>query len=121
MKKLTAYYFLLFWCAAVCKPLTIWLANGMAHAWFNQQHIEIVHEHQGENHVHTELGKAGNHDVPQPKNSTIKTEDITLFSKTFDCTLGVNDHVVIPINDAYCSTRLPLISLVVPLPPPWQS
>lgn len=58
MKSPAAYYLLLLYAFIVCKPLLPWLSDGLAHAFWERNHIATVHQHRGKSHVHNELKEA---------------------------------------------------------------
>jgi hypothetical protein len=58
MKHVSAYYLLLLYAVAICRPVFPLLNDVLAHAFWNAEHLVTVHAHQGTNHVHYELKEA---------------------------------------------------------------
>lgn len=66
MKSAAAYYLILLYAVAVCKPFLPVVSDFLAHTFWNAEHIEAVHHTHGANHVHYELKEA----AKQEKEST---------------------------------------------------
>ncbi len=58
MKSTTAYYLILLYAVAVCKPFLPLVNDFLAHHFWNAAHIETVHHSHGASHVHNELKAA---------------------------------------------------------------
>lgn len=55
MKTIVAYYFIIFYSVAVCKPVLPLITDYLGHTLWHQKHINTVHHDNGDNHVHYEL------------------------------------------------------------------
>jgi hypothetical protein len=111
LQKITAYYLFLFYAAAVCKPLSVWLADALAHGAFEHQHMTGVHHHQGKDHVHFQMNKAANDDAPEQKSTAPNTSFIESLSRI--------DRFV--TTNHFRRNRLQVFAgfLQAPFPPPW--
>jgi hypothetical protein len=74
MKRTVAYYFLLLYTIAACKPVLPVIKDVVAHAFWNAKHVATVHQHDGDHHVHSEVNKVAAQDhedqnTPTPKAS----------------------------------------------------
>jgi hypothetical protein len=58
MKSIPAYYLLLLYTVAICRPVFPLLNDYLAHTFWTAEHLVTVHQHQGTNHVHYELKEA---------------------------------------------------------------
>lgn len=63
MKYPSAYYLLLLYTISICKPLLPLVSDVLAHTFWQTNHISAVHQHQGKNHLHDELGEAAKQDT----------------------------------------------------------
>jgi hypothetical protein len=66
MKSVSAYYLLLLYTVAICRPVIPLLNDYLAHAFWNAEHLVTVHQHQGTNHVHYELKEAAEKGNTEP-------------------------------------------------------
>lgn len=55
MKSVAAYYLILLYAVAVCKPFLPLVKDTLAHTFWSAAHFEQVHHTHGANHVHHEL------------------------------------------------------------------
>lgn len=117
MKKLTAYYLILLYACSLSKPVAVWFADVMAHAYTGHQHLKAVHREGGRDHVHYQMNKAAKDDAPEQKTATPKNnEDVTVpsFVESLLCMDGFvkNEH------SSFKATQLPAVFLSIQLPPP---
>lgn len=116
MKKIFAYYLLLLYTASLCKPFTIWFSDAMAHVYFSKQHT-VVHQHNGDSHVHEEIGKAAKEDAPQEKKSAVKAQEDISFLHSINYTFLPSSIVLKTYHPAF-DDALPEIFADISLPPP---
>ncbi|MBE7170107.1 MAG: hypothetical protein INR73_05925 [Williamsia sp.] len=116
MKSATAYYLLLIYLAASCKPLTIWVSDLMAHAFFEQEHLTTMHHQQGKDHVHYQIAKTAGEDGQEKSTPLVKmTDDIYL---PVQYRFPLYNHVGGINYNGFHSINLPFITLSIQLPPP---
>lgn len=74
MKTTAAYYLLLLYIFAICKPVLPLVQDELAHIFWNAEHIATVHHHHGDHHAEDEIAKAAqdedNNKVPQTSKTT---------------------------------------------------
>jgi hypothetical protein len=75
VKLTVAYYFLLLYTIAACKPVLPMIKDVVAHAFWNAKHVATVHQHDGGHHVHTEISKAAAEEQEKKDTSTSKASD----------------------------------------------
>lgn len=66
MKSTTAYYLLILYTLALCKPVLPLLQDKLAHSLWQTEHLSTVHTHQGDHHAAEEMMEAG-HDENNDK------------------------------------------------------
>ena len=66
MKSTTAYYLLIFYTLALCKPVLPLLQDGLAHSFWQTEHLSTVHSHHGMHHAAEEMAEAA-HDENNDK------------------------------------------------------
>ncbi len=55
MRNTTAYYLLIFYTFALCKPVVPLLIDKIAHIFWQTEHIASVHHHHGNHHTEQEI------------------------------------------------------------------
>jgi hypothetical protein len=84
MKSTLAYYLLLLYTVAICRPFFPLLNDYLAHTFWTAEHLVTVHQHQGTNHVHYELKESaekGNQE--QAAGATFETFSVHLLPENF--------------------------------------
>lgn len=71
MKSASAYYLILLYTVAVCKPFLPLVNDFLAHTFWNAAHVEAVHHTHGSNHVHYELKEAAKQEKQDTKANKI--------------------------------------------------
>lgn len=71
MKSASAYYLILLYAVAVCKPFLPSVNDWLAHTFWNAAHLETVHHTHGSNHVHYELKEAAKQEKGDTASSVI--------------------------------------------------
>ncbi len=75
MKSDIAYYLLILYVLAICKPLMPLVHDVLAHNFWKAQHIATVHNHNGEHHAEEEIAKEMEDEHNNAVPSTSKTSD----------------------------------------------
>lgn len=75
MKPTVAYYLLLLYTIAACKPVLPLIKDAVAHAFWNVDHLASVHQHDGNHHVHSEINKASTQDGEEQNTPTSKASE----------------------------------------------
>jgi hypothetical protein len=115
MKHPLAYYLLLLYTLAVFKPLLPAVRDGLAHVFWEHQHLNVVHHQHGTNHLDAELKEAAQDTTDS---TTLKnTEPVSLH-------LGAQYHVDFaysksPVPQSYDHAGTVLYTfLEIHIPPP---
>lgn len=87
MKNTAAYYLLLLYTIAICKPVLPLVLDEISHIFWKAEHIATVHLHHGDNHAEEEFATA-THDEENNK--------VPLTSKTSE---AVSIHIF--VQDSY--------------------
>ncbi len=74
MKSSKAYYLLIFYALAMCKPILPLVQDEIAHIFWKAHHISTVHHHHGDHHAEEELTTA-THEEQSNKNPASKTSE----------------------------------------------
>ncbi len=83
MKTTAAYYLLLLYLFAICKPVLPLVQDDLAHIFWKTEHIATVHHHHGDHHAEEEVATAA-HDEENNK--------VPLTSKTSE---PVSIHIIV--------------------------
>ena len=75
MKTTAAYYFLVLYTLAVCKPILPFVQDELAHIFWKAKHLATVHHHHGDHHAEKEVAKAAHHEHPDKHPATTKTSE----------------------------------------------
>ncbi len=68
MKNVSAYYLLLLYSLATCKPILPFINDFFAHTFLKTNHIKSVHHDHGDDHVHYEYLDIENENGKEQKN-----------------------------------------------------
>lgn len=71
MKSASAYYLILLYAVAVCKPFLPLVNDFLAHHFWNAAHLEAVHHTHGADHVHYELKEAAKQERGEAAGSAV--------------------------------------------------
>ena len=84
MKSNTAYYLLILYTLALCKPLLPLVQDELAHIFWKAEHISTVHHHHGDHHAEEEIAEAAHEEKNNTNPATSKTSQpvsIHLFNQ----------------------------------------
>jgi hypothetical protein len=97
MKSATAYYLLLFYSLAICKPVLPLVSDFLAHSLWQTHHLKTVHHQHGREHVHYELVKAASEE---------QNENTSLPSKSAE---PVSVHIPVNIFQEFSFSSIPIV------------
>lgn len=117
MKSASAYYLLLFYITAMCKPVLPVAKDMLAHIFWEAQHISTVHHQNGKDHLHHELIDTSNKNKTEPASPLKISEPVSvhiLLQNTFDFTL------LVIVEKEYSDRSYVLLNPIVEMniPPP---
>ncbi len=75
MKTTAAYYLLLIYFTAMCKPVIPLVNDFLAHTFWKTEHVITVHHENGKNHLHYELKKASDQDSKDGNSTSPKSSE----------------------------------------------
>jgi hypothetical protein len=75
VKTTAAYFFLLFYTLAICKPILPVVKDNLAHIFWKSKHIATVHLYHGEHHAGEELAEAALEESGEKKPVTSKISE----------------------------------------------
>ena|GEM_PF-1311421 len=87
-KHILAKVLLLLYLSAVCRPVLPVLADGLAHILWYDRHVQTVHAHNGQSHVHYEVLSALSDDGHNDKHSS------SAPSQSFKCNDFLSAHLI---------------------------
>ena len=78
MKSTSAYYLLLFYTFALCKPVLPLIQDKLAHAFQEVHHLSTIHQHQGANHVDSAVAEAAQEQGNGSDSATKSAEPVSI-------------------------------------------
>lgn len=117
MKFTVAYYLLLFYAAAMLKPVMPLISDFLAHRFAHEHHMATVHHHHGENHVHEELAAAADEqdEKQQPKQKMpdpVSVHTLVINNFEFYTWLPASEYNIDPCPEI----SKPLLQIIIPPP-----
>jgi hypothetical protein len=80
MKNVAAYYLLIFYGLAVCKPVLPLVHDMFAHAFWQAEHIATVHVHHGALHAESEMADGSHEHGDQNTSITQTAEPVSIHT-----------------------------------------
>lgn len=74
MKYTSAYYLLLLYTLALCKPVLPLIQDQLAHTFREAQHISTIHQHYGAHHAESAIAEAAQ-EQSNSSSASIKTSE----------------------------------------------
>lgn len=87
VKSNPAYYLLILYTLAMCKPVLPLIQDELAHIFLKAEHIATVHHHHGDDHAEEAIAEAAHEEKNDTNPATSKTSEpvsIHLFSQLID-------------------------------------
>ena len=75
MKTVAAYFFLLLYTLAMCKPVLPLVQDNLAHIFWKAKHLATVHHHHGDHHAEEEVAEAEHAEHADKQPATSKTSE----------------------------------------------
>lgn len=75
MKTTTAYYLLLLYTFALCKPILPLIQDEVAHTFWKAEHLATVHQHHGDQHAEEEIAEAEHEEDTDKHPATTKISE----------------------------------------------
>jgi len=116
MKTVPAYYLLLLYLVVICKPIIPVASDLIAHMFWKEQHISIVHHEKGKDHLHNELIDNNSEDsVPENSLKYSEPASVHLITETIP---GFSYPFPFVITNSGLSCDLLYHTKDIPIPPP---
>lgn len=75
MKSNTAYYLIILYTLAMCKPILPLIQDELAHLFWQAEHMATVHHHHGDHHAEEEIAEAAHEEENDKSPTTTKTSE----------------------------------------------
>jgi hypothetical protein len=118
VKTTAAYYFLLFYTLALCKPILPLLQDELAHVFWKAQHLATVHHHHGDHHAEIEVAVAGKEENGDRQPPTTKTSEPVSVHIVIELLYGFSQVTIHKQQFALTICNVSTISLDKYYPPP---
>jgi hypothetical protein len=118
VKTTAAYYFLLFYTLAVCKPILPLVQDELAHIFWKAQHLATVHHHHGDHHAQEEVAEAEHEENGDKHPATIKTSEPVSVHIVIEIYYGISQLTIHKQQFAQTICNVATVSLDKYYPPP---
>ena len=118
MKTTAAYYFLVLYTLAVCKPILPFVQDELAHIFWKAKHLATVHHHHGDHHAEKEVAKAAHHEHPDKHPATTKTSEPVSVHIVVETLYGISKPAIHKQQFAVNNSNVSTVSLDKYYPPP---
>lgn len=117
MKIVAAYYFLLLYTFAVCKPILPLVQDELAHIFWKAKHIATVHHHHGDHHAQDEIVEA-EHKENDKQPAKTKTSEPVSFHTVVEIIYSISQPTIHKQQFAVNNYNVSTVSLDKYYPPP---
>ncbi|MEJ7911666.1 MAG: hypothetical protein WKF70_00830 [Chitinophagaceae bacterium] len=118
MKSVVAYYLLLFYLVAACKPFLPVVSDLLAHTFWHTHHASTVHKDDGDHHLHDQLVESAKEEDKG------NTSTASRFSESVSAHFAPNSLLpfisppTVTVHLHYHGTNLPSPVIEKSVPPP---
>lgn len=120
MKRQVATLLLVCYAALLLRPLLPVLQDGMAHMFWNSEHMATVHYENGKYHVHVEIAKSEENSTNTSKTLVKQFEPLTLHLTTYTGFFGLALNLSVRLVDNVRCNSPRDGHFFIPDPPPWS-
>ena len=117
MKSTVAYYLIILYSIAVCKPVLPIVTDFLGHTFWSQKHITTVHNENGKDHLHYELLDAKD-DGENSSSPNIKSTDPVSVHISFEEGILSTHNIPVSHRKSIQKVYLPFPVIEMLLPPP---
>ena len=118
MKNIDAYFFLLLYSLALCKPVLPLVQDELAHIFWKVEHFATVHHHHGDHHAEEEVAEAEHEENAHKQPATTKTSDTVSVHIVIETIYGISQPTLHNQQFAVDSCNVSTVSLDKYYPPP---
>ena len=118
MKTIAAYYFLLFYTFALCKPILPLLQDELAHTFWIDEHLATVHHHHGDHHAEEEVAEAEHEENADQQPATTKISEPISVHIVIETLYGISQPTIHKEQFAANICNVSTVSLEKYYPPP---
>lgn len=117
MKTIVAYYFLLLYTLALCKPILPAVQDEFAHIFWKAKHLATVHHHHGDHHTEEEIAEAEQKEIDK-RPATTKTSEPISVHLVVATLYGISQPTIHQQQFAVNSCTISKVSIDKYYPPP---
>jgi hypothetical protein len=117
LKIIVAYYFLLLYTLALCKPILPAVQDEFAHIFWKAKHLATVHHHHGDHHAEEEIAEA-EHKGNDKQPATTKTSEPVSVHIVVEILYSISQLSIHKRQFALNSCTISAVSLDKYYPPP---
>ncbi|NTS40750.1 hypothetical protein HRG84_07505 [Flavisolibacter sp. BT320] len=117
MKIIVAYYFLLLYTLALCKPILPAVKDEFAHIFWKAKHLATVHHHHGDHHAEEEIAEAEHNEIDEHPRTTKTFEPISVHL-VVETLCGISQQPIHQQQFAVNSSTISTVSIDKYYPPP---
>lgn len=117
MKYLAATYIVIFYTAAILKPVLPYVADFLAHQFAHEKHMATVHSHNGHEHAHHEAADAASDEdeqnaARQKFSEPVSAHQVAKNTINWEVPVSTTTYTIPPGH----STNKPLLPVNIPPP-----
>ena len=118
MKTIAAYFFLLLYTLALCKPILPLVQDELAHIFWKAEHLATVHHHHGDHHAEEEIAEAEHEENADKQPATTKTSEPVSVHIVVETFYGISQPTIHKQQFAVNICNISTVSLDKFYPPP---
>ena len=118
MKTIAAYFFLLLYTLALCKPILPLVQDELAHIFWKAEHLATVHHHHGDHHAEEEIAEAEHEENADKQPATIKTSEPVSVHIVVETFYGISQLTIQKQQFALNNCNVSTLSIDKYYPPP---
>lgn len=118
LKTIAAYYFLLLYTLAMCKPILPIVQDELAHIFWKAEHLATVHHHHGDHHAEKKIAEAEHKENTDKQPATTKTSEPVSVHLVIESFYGISQITIHIQQFAVNSCNVSTVLLDKYYPPP---
>ena len=118
MKTIAAYFFLLLYTLALCKPILPLVQDELAHIFWKAEHLATVHHHHGDHHAEEEIAEAEHEENADKQPATTKTSEPVSVHIVVEILYSISQPTIHKQQFAVNNYSVSTVSLDKYYPPP---
>jgi hypothetical protein len=118
VKTKPAFYLLIFYTLAMCKPVLPLVQDELAHIFWKAQHIATVHHYHGDHHAEVEIAEAAHEEENNKLPATSKTPEPVSIHITSPIVYNIQQPILQKEKYSIITSNVSTVSLDKHYPPP---